>query len=282
MEFKEFLQQNGVHHKFSAPYHPATNGQAERFVQIMKQSLRSMANEPGDINIKLNRFLMQYRITPHTTTKRSPSELMFGRNIRSRLNIMRSNVQQEMNQKNYNTPTKVKSYAIGQPVQIRFYNNNNHKWKFGTVVEQKGTLHYLTVVDGTEHTRHVNQMRATGYQGTNDYTDTTFIDRYDSANTNKDTSTGERSMNADLSHSSSRRSLNTSQPIIRRSLHVPPQPRERRSLSAQPHTGRQSVHPEPPPTSPGPSFMEPPAAASTPDPLRRSARVRKPPVRLNL
>jgi transposase InsO family protein len=96
MEFEEFLKQNWVHHKFSAPYHPATNGQAERFVQIMKQSLRSMSNEPGDINIKLNWFLMQYRITPHTTTKRSPSELMFGRNIRSRLNIMRSNVQQEV------------------------------------------------------------------------------------------------------------------------------------------------------------------------------------------
>jgi hypothetical protein len=118
---------------------------------------------------------------------------MFGRNIRSTLHIMRSNVQQEMNQKNNNTPTKVKNYDIGQPVQIRFYNNNknnNHKWKFGTVVEQKGTLHYLIVVDGTHYTRHV-------YQGTNDYTDTTFIDCYDSANTKKGTTAaGERSMSS--------------------------------------------------------------------------------------
>jgi hypothetical protein len=73
----------------------------------MEQCLRSMSNEPSDI-IKLNRFLMQYRITPHTPTKCIPSELMFGRIIRSRLNIMRSNVQQEMNQKNYNNPTEVR------------------------------------------------------------------------------------------------------------------------------------------------------------------------------
>jgi hypothetical protein len=79
-------------------------------------------------------------------------------------------------------------HKLQEIVQIRF-SNNNHKWKFGTVVEQKGTLHYLTVVDGTHYTRHV-------YQGTNDYTYTTFIDRY-SANINKCTAAaGQRSMSA--------------------------------------------------------------------------------------
>jgi transposase InsO family protein len=89
-EFEDFLKANGIHHKYSAPCHPATNGQAERVVQIMKQSFRAMENEPSDITLKLNRFLMQYRITSHTTTKRSPAEFMFGRKICSRL---RSNIQ---------------------------------------------------------------------------------------------------------------------------------------------------------------------------------------------
>ena len=35
VEFKECLQGNGIKHTRSAPYHPATNGQAERFVKAV-------------------------------------------------------------------------------------------------------------------------------------------------------------------------------------------------------------------------------------------------------
>jgi transposase InsO family protein len=55
-EFEKFLKLNGVHHKCSALYHAATNSQAERFVKIMKQSLRAMENESGDVPLKLSRF----------------------------------------------------------------------------------------------------------------------------------------------------------------------------------------------------------------------------------
>ena len=33
-EFAEFTRLNGINHFRSVPYHPATNGQAERYVQI--------------------------------------------------------------------------------------------------------------------------------------------------------------------------------------------------------------------------------------------------------
>lgn len=35
-EFRLFMKINGIVHKRSAPYHPATNGQAERNVQTFK------------------------------------------------------------------------------------------------------------------------------------------------------------------------------------------------------------------------------------------------------
>ncbi|CAM5144711.1 unnamed protein product [Natator depressus] len=40
-EFQTFMKANGIHHITSAPYHPSTNGLAERFVQTMKQALKS-------------------------------------------------------------------------------------------------------------------------------------------------------------------------------------------------------------------------------------------------
>ena len=36
-EFEIFLAKNGVKHITTAPYHPATNGLAERAVQTVKQ-----------------------------------------------------------------------------------------------------------------------------------------------------------------------------------------------------------------------------------------------------
>ena len=35
-EFKVFLSKNGVHNVETAPYHPSSNGQAERAVQVFK------------------------------------------------------------------------------------------------------------------------------------------------------------------------------------------------------------------------------------------------------
>ena len=40
-EFSNFMKNNGIKHYKSAPYHPATNGQAERFIQTFKNSMKA-------------------------------------------------------------------------------------------------------------------------------------------------------------------------------------------------------------------------------------------------
>lgn len=75
-EFKDFLDRVGVrYHKLTAPYHPATNGQAERSVQTVKNALKSMGTTKQTLRENLNEFLRQYRRAPHSTTGKPPAQL---------------------------------------------------------------------------------------------------------------------------------------------------------------------------------------------------------------
>ena len=41
-EFKDFLQRNRVTHTTTSPYHPSSNGLAERAIQTLKNGLRKL------------------------------------------------------------------------------------------------------------------------------------------------------------------------------------------------------------------------------------------------
>ena len=71
-EFTLFLKNNGILHLKSAPYHPSSNGLAERAVQTFKQEMKKFTD--GDLRDRLSRFLAHYRTTPHTTTGVCPEE----------------------------------------------------------------------------------------------------------------------------------------------------------------------------------------------------------------
>nr|XP_029711531.1 uncharacterized protein K02A2.6-like [Aedes albopictus] len=86
--FQQFLRMNGVVHKMGAPYHPSTNGQAERYVQTFKQKLKALKCPKSEFNLELSNILLTYRKMLHPSTGQSPSMLMFGRQIRSRLDLM--------------------------------------------------------------------------------------------------------------------------------------------------------------------------------------------------
>ncbi|XP_055622953.1 uncharacterized protein K02A2.6-like [Toxorhynchites rutilus septentrionalis] len=84
-EFKTYLRMVGVkYHKLTAPYHPSTNGQAERSVQTVKSVLKAMDTTRSSIQQNLKTFLRQYRRAPHSTTGQPPCQLFLGRNIRMR------------------------------------------------------------------------------------------------------------------------------------------------------------------------------------------------------
>ena len=89
-EFQEFLRERGILHMRGAPYHPVTNGQAERLVQTFKQSLKKSRLPCSQA---LQEFLMQYRRTP-LESGLSPSELLNGRQLRGKLDALLPSVPQ--------------------------------------------------------------------------------------------------------------------------------------------------------------------------------------------
>ncbi|XP_064487305.1 uncharacterized protein K02A2.6-like [Ornithodoros turicata] len=71
-EFAEFVRRNCITHLRSAPFHPQSNGLAERAVHTIKDALKKAGG--SDLDTTLARILFSYRRTPRSSGK-SPSEL---------------------------------------------------------------------------------------------------------------------------------------------------------------------------------------------------------------
>ena len=64
-------------------------------MQTFKSGMRKLSEE--SVETKVSRFLFKYRLTPQTSTGVSPSELMFGRRLRSPLDNIRSSLERKAN-----------------------------------------------------------------------------------------------------------------------------------------------------------------------------------------
>ena len=86
--FADWCNAHSIAHLTSAPFHPASNGEAERLVGVFKQAMkRAVREEKKSKHLALLEFLQQYRVTPHCTTGRTPAELMLGHQVRSSLSL---------------------------------------------------------------------------------------------------------------------------------------------------------------------------------------------------
>ena len=147
-EFRLFMSHNGIKHITVSPYHPSSNGLAERSVQTFKRAMVKISG--GSVRERVCKFLTRYRCTPHSTCKTglSPAELMFGRNIRTHIDLLHPYLHEHVTRKQ--TAQKMqhdkhavdRDISVGDDVFVRNFSLHGGKWLPGLVVECTGPLSY--------------------------------------------------------------------------------------------------------------------------------------------
>ena len=163
-EFEEFTKRNGIRHLTTTPYHPSTNGLAERAVQVFKQAMRKA--QSGDLKTKLARFLLHYRTTPHATTGTTPAELLMGRPLRTLLDLMRPNIgakveSKQLSQKlHHDNKARERTFVPQDNVYVRKAGQKS-PWIPGTIVMRNGNVHYEVKLDDQRTVRrHIDHIKS--------------------------------------------------------------------------------------------------------------------------
>ena len=165
-ELKQFLANNGVRHIRSSPYHPASNGAAERMVQTMKSALKAAHASGAELEKSLSAFLLGYRTTPHAVTGVSPSSLFMGRELRTRLRLLtpdlaaRVRSKQLQQKEHHDRHCKEREISLGQSVWAKNF-RSGPSWIQAVVIGKVGPVTYLVRLEnGEEWRRHIDHLRS--------------------------------------------------------------------------------------------------------------------------
>ena len=166
--FQNFLQKNRIKHTLTAPYHAASNGAAEKAVQTLKNALKKHSLEAySGLNTKqkLNSFLLSYRTTPHSTTGVTPSELFMKRQLRTRLSMIKPDIQSKIQEKQEKMKEnrdkrvpKLREFVKNERVRVKNCRGSDIKYVPGVIIDRKGPVQYLVRVGRTIRFVHVDHL----------------------------------------------------------------------------------------------------------------------------
>ena len=162
-EFKEFVTRNGIRHRTSSPYHPATNGLAERAVQLVKSGLRN--NTKGELELRLARILFKYRNTPHSTTGVKPAELLLGCKPRTHLDLLHPDIAPRVEKKQaaqkeaHDNKKPERFFEVGDRILARNF-QKGEKWLTGQIEIELGPQSYfIKLSSGKIVRRHLDHVQ---------------------------------------------------------------------------------------------------------------------------
>ena len=162
-QFNTFCTQLGIQHTSTAPYHPASNGAAENAVRTFKNKFKILLKEGYAKHEALCKFLFYYRATPHCTTGVSPAELQIGRKFRSKLDLIRPNLRDEVEkkqeaQRRFFKGRRLVNFEINDVVMVRDYSGRN--WRKARILEKLTPVTYPVKTENEQlWKRHSDQIR---------------------------------------------------------------------------------------------------------------------------
>lgn len=166
-QFQSWCNVNGIHHILTSPYSPMSNGQAERFVDTFKRSMKKLESE-GNIDDNLEVFLKTFRSTPNVNCpdQKSPAEVLLGRKIRSTLDLLKppeivntkrnSKMEIQLNKKH---GAKNRTFNIDDTVFVMIHKGNSWYWEEGWIIDRLGNVNYSVSTKDKLIRAHANQIK---------------------------------------------------------------------------------------------------------------------------
>lgn len=180
--FAEFCNLNGIRMLKSPPYHPQSNGLAERVVQTVKVGLKKALSDPSTkglkLQIQLDNWLFRYRNTVSTSIGESPNSKLFkysprtlidyatGKRIsqntidvplQTHTNELHNELKSDSNDQN-NIKIK-KTFVENEMVYYQLNFKMTVRWIKATIVQVLSNIRYKINVNGKFKIAHVDQLR---------------------------------------------------------------------------------------------------------------------------
>ncbi|KIH59896.1 integrase core domain protein [Ancylostoma duodenale] len=176
-QFKTMYDEGGIVHIKTAPYHPQSNGQAERFVDTLKRGIKKLKGEERPSEETLNVVLQAYRMTPNSSlNEKTPAEVFLGRKLRTRMSLLvpqpesaedplvkerRERMEQQFERKHGVVKRK---FDVGDKVYAKQWKSPQFHWAKGTVVRRVGSVNYEVEINGRIVRKYANQLRCRNKQ----------------------------------------------------------------------------------------------------------------------
>ena len=99
---------------------------------------------------------MSYRSTPYTTTLFTPAQLFIGRNISTKIDLIKPS--RLIVKKKSHDENDIRSFSSKDNAVVRFFRAKEH-WKNGKILKNLSCKMYLVSVDGKCYRRHIDQKK---------------------------------------------------------------------------------------------------------------------------
>jgi hypothetical protein len=140
-------------------------------VRTFKTAIKAMNNENAPIDMKVSKFLLAYRTTTHSTTNETPAFMLFKRQLRTSLSLLKPsttdtvhrNLQRQ--QRNHDQNVKQREFEIGDSVFVRQFTGHK-KWRAGIIKNHPSEYTYDIQIGSDVVRRHIDHLLANRTRGT--------------------------------------------------------------------------------------------------------------------